>query len=88
MDGPNFPRGSAAAGTPSLEVRRHVETLRKVIENHESRGRRAIEVLEMKNTPAARQLLDRLAKGCPEANLTQEANASVRRLAGRARGGP
>jgi hypothetical protein len=47
----------------------------------ELRGVRAIEVLEMINTDAARDLLKGLAEGAPEASLTREATASYRRLA-------
>lgn len=45
---------------------------------------RAIEVLEHTGTPAARDVLGVLAKGAPAACVTQEAEASLRRLAGRA----
>jgi hypothetical protein len=44
---------------------------------------RAIEVLERLGTPEARQALETLAKGVPEARLTQEAKASLERLAKR-----
>jgi WD40 repeat protein len=45
--------------------------------------RRAVEVLEHVNTAQARQLLTTLATGRPEAPLTQEAKASLERLARR-----
>ena len=41
---------------------------------------RALEVLERIGTPEARQILLSLAKGAPEAALTQEAKASLERL--------
>ena len=42
---------------------------------------RAIEMLETVRTPQAQQLLGELAKGAPEVRLTQEAKASLERLA-------
>jgi hypothetical protein len=44
---------------------------------------RAIEVLEHIGTPDANELLQTLATGAPEARLTQEAKASLERLAKR-----
>jgi WD40 repeat protein len=44
---------------------------------------RAIEVLEHISTPEAKQILQTLATGTPEARLTQEARASLERLAKR-----
>jgi len=41
---------------------------------------RAVEVLEHIGTAAARGLLERLALGAPEARLTQEVKAIVRRM--------
>jgi len=41
---------------------------------------RGIEVLEHMTTPEAREVLQTLAKGAPEARLTQEAKASLERL--------
>jgi hypothetical protein len=41
---------------------------------------RAVAVLEDLGTPAARELLEGLAAGAPEARLTREAKASLRRL--------
>jgi WD40 repeat protein len=43
---------------------------------------RAVEALEAAGTPAARELLRALAQGAPDAALTQEAAASLRRLGG------
>jgi hypothetical protein len=42
---------------------------------------RALELLEHWHTPEARQLLTELAQGVPEAHFTQEAEASLKRLA-------
>jgi hypothetical protein len=42
---------------------------------------RAVEVLETIGTPDARQLLESLAEGAPEAGLTREARAALERLA-------
>lgn len=44
------------------------------------RAIRAVEVLEMLGTPEARQLLETLADGWPDARLTREAQASLRRF--------
>jgi hypothetical protein len=44
---------------------------------------RALEVLEHLGTPEAQQVLESLAQGAPEARLTQEAKASLERLAKR-----
>jgi RNA polymerase sigma factor (sigma-70 family) len=76
----------ALARQPPLEVRRRIEDLlRKEIWTPRSREQlrtlRAIEVLERVGTPEARQLLRALAGGVPAARLTQEAQASLTRLA-------
>src|SRR5262249_44515666 len=42
--------------------------------------------LEVRGTPEARRLLERLAAGLPEARLTQESRAALRRLGGREEG--
>jgi WD40 repeat protein len=47
----------------------------------EIRGIRAVEVLEHIGNADARQVLEKLAAGAPEAWLTQEAKASLERLA-------
>jgi WD40 repeat protein len=47
---------------------------------------RCVEVLEWIGNADARALLARLARGAPEARLTREAQASLRRLAGRPEG--
>jgi WD40 repeat protein len=71
----------AMAGTLSVEVRRRVEKLLQLVERQQVRGRRAVEVLEWINNPAARQLLEALAGGTPEASITQEARTSLSRPA-------
>jgi hypothetical protein len=71
----------------TLETRQRVENLLHKLEPPRSSGRwrevRAVEVLEHIGTPEARQLLQTLSKGTPEARLTQEATASLERLAKR-----
>ncbi|HMC64722.1 MAG TPA: hypothetical protein VKI65_07270, partial [Gemmataceae bacterium] len=74
----------ALAGETSLEVRRRVEMILEQLEPSKSAVRlrefRAVEVLEHIGTPEAKQLLQALAKGAPEARLTQEAKAALERL--------
>lgn len=67
--------------------RRRVEALLGRLVNpwtpspEELRAVRALEMLEQINTPVARQILQRLAKGAAHAPLTQQAKASLQRLA-------
>ncbi len=73
---------------PSLEVRRRAEQLLEKLEDaalsgDELRASRALQVLEHIGTPGARKVLETLARGVPEARLTQEAKASLERLAKR-----
>jgi WD40 repeat protein len=80
----------ALASKPSLEMSRRVEALLEK-QGHASwhpdpdrvRVLRALEVLEFIGTPEARQVLERLAVGAPEARPTWEAKAAVERLARR-----
>jgi hypothetical protein len=44
------------------------------------RNLRSVEVLELADTPDARQLLRKLANGAPNTRLTREAQAALRRL--------
>ena len=72
---------------PSLEVRRRVERLWRQVEQDlrsppgdRIRELRALAVLESIGSSAARDVLGTLARGAPEARLTEEAKASLRRL--------
>jgi WD40 repeat protein len=70
---------------PSAEVRRRLADLlersrNKIPAPEVLRGIRALEVLEHFSTPAACNLLKKLAAGAPQARLTQEAKAAVERL--------
>ncbi len=65
-----------------------MEKLRAVTRPEALRALRAVAVLEDIATPEARQLLETLAKGAPEARLTQEAKASLTRLAKQRTTGP
>lgn len=75
----------ALIASPSLEVRRRLEEL---LATAEKPGRaaarmqvlRAIQALERAGTPAARQLLETVSQGAAAAQLTQEAEAALRRL--------
>jgi hypothetical protein len=74
---------------PSLEAERRIRRL--LAEPHKARWSpdmlrrlRAVAVLERVATPEARAVLGALAKGAPEARLTQEAQSALRRLEGRA----
>jgi hypothetical protein len=76
----------ALEGAPSAELRvRATQLLEKFGGKGPSpdvlRRGRALEVLEHIGGPEARAILDELAKGAPEAALTQEAAAAVKRLA-------
>jgi WD40 repeat protein len=75
----------AAAGPPSVEVKRRVRDLLAELnaEVRRQRESRVAEVLEHIATPEARRVLQTLATGEPRAHLTQEARASLDRLAKR-----
>jgi hypothetical protein len=69
--------------TSSIEVRQRAEKLLrnpKDLTPDQLRGIRAVEVLERIATPEARSVLEALAKGLPEARLTEEAKAALKRL--------
>jgi formylglycine-generating enzyme required for sulfatase activity len=73
---------------PPPETRRRVERLlekldQPLVSGERLRALRAVEVLEHIGSPAARQTLERLAGGMPEARVTREAKASLGRLARR-----
>jgi WD40 repeat protein len=74
-------------GKPSPEARRRVEALltgpRRVRSLEGLRGLRAVQALECVGTAEARRVLEGLSRGAPEARLTREAKAALRRLAGR-----
>ncbi len=69
----------------SLELRQRVEGLLRKLDgpmlaSDGLRDLRAVETLERIGTAEARQVLERIAKGTPEARVTREAKASVERL--------
>src|SRR5262249_40043820 len=75
----------ALAVEQSAEVRLRLESLLENLgdQNSSSERRhagRAIEALEPISTPVAQEVLKAVAKGSPEARLTQEAKASLDRL--------
>jgi hypothetical protein len=75
----------ALEGTPSAELRiRAGRLLEKVAGKVKSpdvlRRERALEVLEQIGGAEARAILEEIARGAPEAALTQEAKAAVKRL--------
>jgi WD40 repeat protein len=75
----------ALEGQPSLNLRREVLRLLQRLHGTPSGERlrelRAVEVLERLGTAAARQVLESLARGDAAARLTQEAWASLARMA-------
>jgi WD40 repeat protein len=79
------PLRKALAAQPSPERRRRIERLLEDLAAPRSapevlRSVRAVELLERLNTAPARELLRKLAAGAPAAWLTQEAQATLRRL--------
>ena len=75
----------ALKSTQSAEVRRRIEYLMEHMQSSGESGERlkqtrALEVLEAMGTPAARALLDELAKGAADAWVTREAKATLERL--------
>jgi hypothetical protein len=76
----------ALEGNPTLEIKKRIEPMlekiaAQVLSSEQVRGIRGVEVLELAGTPEAKQVLEALAKGAPGARLTQEAKASLERLA-------
>jgi RNA polymerase sigma factor (sigma-70 family) len=70
---------------PSLEMRRRIEQVLEATERvdgtaEQRRVLHAVEVLVQAGTPEARQVLETLARGAPEARLTQWAKAGLARL--------
>lgn len=81
------PLRRALDASPSVEARRRIEVLLAVLEQSRPRPSawqlrevRALAVLEQIDSREARQLLEALARGVPDARLTQEAKASLQRL--------
>jgi hypothetical protein len=72
-------------GTPSAELRLRANQLLekfagKVVSSEVLRRERALEVLEHIGGPEARVILEEIAKGAPQAALTREAKAALKRL--------
>jgi hypothetical protein len=79
---------AALAAKPDQEVRRRLERILARVELGDwapgpLRTLRSIELLEQIGGPEARRVLQGLARGAPGARLTQEAQASLDRLARR-----
>jgi hypothetical protein len=77
-----------AEKSDSMEARvraqRLLETLKEAkLASPEVVGVRAVEVLETSDAPTAHELLKELAKGNPDAALTREAKAAIKRFAAR-----
>jgi WD40 repeat protein len=71
---------------PSLEARQRLESILATPFDEPSEALaqlRALEALEYIGNPEAKQLIEKLATGAPRARLTQEAKASLERLANR-----
>jgi WD40 repeat protein len=78
----------ALAGKPSLELRRRVDQLLDKVPHLKGpspdlQALRALEVLEAIGTAEARQLLEEIATGAPNAPRTREARAALQRMAKR-----
>jgi RNA polymerase sigma factor (sigma-70 family) len=74
----------ALAQKPSPEAAKRMEDLRVqltgiVLQGERLRAYRAVEVLELIGTPEARQVLQALADGAPEALITKSAQAALKR---------
>jgi WD40 repeat protein len=76
----------ALDGGPDLEQRTRIERLLALLAltGERLRAFRTLEVLEDIDSSASRALLEKLAKGAPDARFTREAKASQRRLSKRA----
>jgi RNA polymerase sigma factor (sigma-70 family) len=82
------PLRQALGSAASAEIRTRLEQVLKGIEETSIQASRALRILEYLGTPAAKQLLEKLSHGPPEARLTQEAKAAQERLAKRLPSGP
>jgi len=72
--------------SPPIEVQRRITTIlgkldHKALAAKWLHTRRLLAVVEYAGTPEARQILERLAAGAPDAPLTREATAALKRLA-------
>jgi RNA polymerase sigma factor (sigma-70 family) len=77
----------ALQGRPSAEVRRQVSRLLEELDGGARLAEvRSVEVLEQAGTTAARQVLEELAKGEPEARITREAREALNRQQRKAAG--
>jgi hypothetical protein len=75
----------ALAGDPPLDLRQRLERLLDRLSGQvppagQLRDLRAVELLELLGSSEARQLIEVLAGGAPEARLTREARSALRRL--------
>jgi WD40 repeat protein len=73
---------------PSLEMRKRIERLLEKLQGpitspETLQSLRGIAVLQLIGTPDALGVLETLARGCPEARLTQEAKIALERMARR-----
>lgn len=68
------------AANPSVEAKRRAERILAALGGSQRRTDRALEILELIGTPAARVLLAKLADGEPGARLTIDAKAGVERI--------
>jgi WD40 repeat protein len=83
----------ACEDRPPAELRPRIERMLEAAEKERwvpsgerLRALRALEVLERVDVPEARQVLQKLAEGTPDARLTEEAKASLERLGKRSAG--
>ena len=72
----------AAQNATDLEYRSRIDLLLRKIEESTERQRieRSVHVLEIISTQEAMAFLQTLAKGCPDAWITQVARSTLRRL--------
>ena len=72
------------AKNPDIDVRLRAGVILRALggpaDTLRLRGLRTLEVLEVVGTPAARTLVEGIAKGPPEVELTQEAKKTLARM--------